>query len=662
MGVMSSTAKRVLSPTAVALGASTQSEDAEGAYVPLKAFYEAGSESAKALYKNVKKAISEGTDEDTLYTKYGVYMSDDGDYKVDLPEIKARNQEYADAVTKFVDKAMQLMDMRKGGVTRAGTMKDYLPEDSPVFENFPDLRDTKVDIKTIKSSEPAGLLGSYTPSDKVITVYVPPQTSITAAQTQEEKLARSWRAFGTLIHEFQHNIQDVKGSKNVGANREIGAGNKSNLKNDLFTVKKQLRELKEQVEAGDIPENYQATELDLIQRQMALEDMLSEPDVPHAIYIRELGEAEARSSGMKASLPHEERVQIGVFYPKHQRAMKYDKEGVESSIVTGETPVLDKEEILVRVETPKRSWYEDELVLASDERAKKGKGFVDLPSNAIATALGLDTTRRVLTESMDDASVGEMDSYVQGRTGFKPSEMSYAESDVLTDTPIVGDVLFAADILAEIGNANQMEEGEEQPEAVDEFTGVEFAGGGLMEEHMEMDRQAQTPKEEPAKEPRYEEFGMTSWDMLAPFVTGTDDDVVDAAHISRSVSAEKGYDDNDRTEDTMRHVLLGGLVYGNPEKDGMIEKGRRWIADKLIDVREGGDPESKIDLNNNEYGRQLRQLFPDREEFIEAVKTLAEGVYKEEDLPDIAGVKPQKSFGSTKPKQNPNGIMSGQEQ
>lgn len=142
----------------------------------------------------------------------------------------------------------------------------------------------------------------------------------------------------------------------------------------------------------------------------------------------------------------------------------------------------------------------------------------------------------------------------------------------------------------------------------------------------------------------YNQAGITSFEMIPAFVTGTDEDVTDAALISRQYASEQGYDDQDRVEDTMRHVLLGGLVYGDPEGDRNLGN---MAASELIDWREGDAPEDKNDLANNQYGRKLRELFPDREEFIQMVKILADGMYEGEEIPDIEGYTPKLSYGNS---------------
>lgn len=148
------------------------------------------------------------------------------------------------------------------------------------------------------------------------------------------------------------------------------------------------------------------------------------------------------------------------------------------------------------------------------------------------------------------------------------------------------------------------------------------------------------------REPRYMDFGISSMEMVPAYLTGTDEDVVDALAISREYAQEAKLDDNDSVEDSLRHILFGGLIYGDPEKEGMIGKAQRGLAGYLGDVKEGKDPESLIDLNNNEFGRKLRQQYPDREEFIAKAKEVANALATGKETPEIDGLTIQKSYGN----------------
>ncbi len=86
---------------------------------------------------------------------------------------------------------------------------------------------------------------------------------------------------------------------------------------------------------------------------------------------------------------------------------------------------------------------------------------------------------------------------------------------------------------------------------------------------------------------------------------------------------EYKFGEADSTEDTFRHILLGGLVDGMGEKDPLQKRLFKGFAGKRIDAREDNDPESKIDLVNNQFGRTLREAVPNEEEFVEAAKDVA---------------------------------------
>lgn len=95
--------------------------------------------------------------------------------------------------------------------------------------------------------------------------------------------------------------------------------------------------------------------------------------------------------------------------------------------------------------------------------------------------------------------------------------------------------------------------------------------------------------------------------------------------VNKSIQVSQDFRENMKTEDdiedTLRHILLGGLT-ASTEDDNFFTKGQRGVAKFLIDdIREGNyeyKPESAIDLNNNKYGRALRQQFPKKEQFTRA--------------------------------------------
>ena len=122
--------------------------------------------------------------------------------------------------------------------------------------------------------------------------------------------------------------------------------------------------------------------------------------------------------------------------------------------------------------------------------------------------------------------------------------------------------------------------------------------------------------------------------------------------VNKSIAVSKKfremYSTEDNIEDTLRHILLGGLT-ASVEDDNFLTKGQRGIAKFLIDdVREkhfgdaGFNPESDIDLNNNAYGRALRRKFPDKDRFTRAAVGAAL-LFQEGDAFEVDGLVPQLS-------------------
>ena len=111
------------------------------------------------------------------------------------------------------------------------------------------------------------------------------------------------------------------------------------------------------------------------------------------------------------------------------------------------------------------------------------------------------------------------------------------------------------------------------------------------------------------------------------------DAVMDAFQIARDIAEEYQFEDEDATEDTIRHILLGGLVESK-------------IGQSYIASREGDDAESKIDHNNNLYGKALREKYPDRDEFIKKAIDNALLIGQGKDPEEAKGMRGIKSFGN----------------
>jgi hypothetical protein len=113
--------------------------------------------------------------------------------------------------------------------------------------------------------------------------------------------------------------------------------------------------------------------------------------------------------------------------------------------------------------------------------------------------------------------------------------------------------------------------------------------------------------------------GMSSLEAGVARILGVFGDVNKSIQVSQDFRDDMKTEDD--VEDTLRHILLGGLT-ASTEDDNFFTKGQRGVAKFLIDdIREGNyeyKPESAIDLNNNKYGRALRQQFPEKKQFTRA--------------------------------------------
>jgi len=97
------------------------------------------------------------------------------------------------------------------------------------------------------------------------------------------------------------------------------------------------------------------------------------------------------------------------------------------------------------------------------------------------------------------------------------------------------------------------------------------------------------------------------------------------------------YGKKSREGDTLRHILTSGYI----SEDGFLNN---FMSD-LFDNREKSEnmsEEDKIDLNNNKFGRLLRQKYPDRVEFTKQARNVVDKLIKGETV-EIDGVSPMMS-------------------
>jgi hypothetical protein len=97
------------------------------------------------------------------------------------------------------------------------------------------------------------------------------------------------------------------------------------------------------------------------------------------------------------------------------------------------------------------------------------------------------------------------------------------------------------------------------------------------------------------------------------------------------------YGKKSKEGDTLRHILTSGYI----SEDGFLNN---FMSD-LFDSREKSEnmsEENKIDLNNNKFGRLLRQKYPDRVEFTKQARNVVDKLIKGETV-EIDGVSPMMS-------------------
>ena len=167
--------------------------------------------------------------------------------------------------------------------------------------------------------------------------------------------------------------------------------------------------------------------------------------------------------------------------------------------------------------------------------------------------------------------------------------------------------------------------------------------------------------------------GLTTAEGLLLQLTGTKADIEDSMVVSKALSKKyKNIDSVDNYEDVLRHILLSG--YASDSKDTynpFIKMGKKYLTNYMDDrelyLAQDYDPsnliasdnrepftkaspkvqeESMIDLQNNKFGRVLREQYPDREEFQNEAFKYVENMLlnKDKELPAIKNLKPKLSI------------------
>ena len=166
--------------------------------------------------------------------------------------------------------------------------------------------------------------------------------------------------------------------------------------------------------------------------------------------------------------------------------------------------------------------------------------------------------------------------------------------------------------------------------------------------------------------PRGDEYvkqGIPDYAFATAKMLGVGDDVNRALAVAKAYDIRYQPKDDDKARDTLRHILVSGYMHdqdSSPEfmsdpvaaTTGFFKRTGESIASELFDSREAmsGDfpEESAIDLNNNKFGRALRQKFPDKDEFTRAAIAVVE-MLRQGEAYEVDGFKPQMSIGYSMP-------------
>jgi type II secretory pathway pseudopilin PulG len=97
------------------------------------------------------------------------------------------------------------------------------------------------------------------------------------------------------------------------------------------------------------------------------------------------------------------------------------------------------------------------------------------------------------------------------------------------------------------------------------------------------------------------------------------------------------YGKKSKAGDTLRHILTSGYI----SEDGFFNKFMSDLFDGR-EIDENMSEENKIDLNNNKFGRLLRQKYPDRMEFTKQARQVVKDLLKGKKT-EIDGVSPMLS-------------------
>jgi hypothetical protein len=127
-----------------------------------------------------------------------------------------------------------------------------------------------------------------------------------------------------------------------------------------------------------------------------------------------------------------------------------------------------------------------------------------------------------------------------------------------------------------------------------------------------------------------------------------------AQNIAYDFARKQNFKDDDKSEDTLRHILGGGFmadkklgfaVY-NMKENPYINAVYGAMKGEGFNLPEGkAKREGEIDLNNNEFGRALRQKYPNEKEFVKQAQKYVLDMKAGKKVKPVSGFSPMMSLG-----------------
>lgn len=289
--------------------------------------------------------------------------------------------------------------------------------------------------------------------------------------------------------------------------------------------------------------------------------------------------------------------------------------------------------------------------IADDVEGKVPEGTFVINAAAVERA-GSSDIRKMLTKAIAEAEAQGIDLSGQGVTMDSEDAVSVAVSEGEVLVPPVLARIIGYDRLEKINKrgeaevqrrAQEAEQQNQQPQMP-----MKAREGGFVQKKSEGGK-VDPRRVLPVSDFKSYNTGDSGRDFLN-WVENTGATILGKREeMQKAFSYARNYARNNRTEDqyedTMRHVLLGGLYAGGPD-DNVLEKIGSKIASGFADYKEKGavaaeniEPvdrfESAIDLNNNQYGRALRKAAGDEEAFVGAVEKLMDRLRSGQEAPRL---------------------------